>query len=164
MDFKFLMEKIMKKLLTIFIFMTLVLSACSKDKGGDMSGSGDSDSSVELSGDYSDVVEMMTEYIEIQEHYVDGLENADNADEFVKAVTEYSENMKKILPEMKKYAEKYPDLDEGAPEDLEKLNQRAEELAERITKVTPGKMMKYASDPKVMEAMKEMAESMQGVF
>lgn len=108
-----------------------------------------------------DFVEVNTRYIEAMDAYATELDKAADADAVANAVNKFTDNMAEILPEMKKLQEKYVEWQDPSkiPEDLKPLSEKAEELAEKVP-MSFMKLMPYMQDPKVMEAMKRMQETM----
>ena len=93
----------------------------------------------------------------VMENYVDGIESARNADDMVKAMARYTDEMKELLPKLREFEKKYTlSQSEAIARDHEKEMTRIENAAARL----PGAMMKtagYMMDEKVQAAMAEMA-------
>lgn len=98
--------------------------------------------------------------VDITEAYVNGIEKADNADEVVKAIENYTRGMKALIPELNEFEKKYPEFRVGkTPQGMEDEFKRMEDVSAKI----PGTMMKitqYMMDSKVQAAMQQMGEEM----
>lgn len=97
---------------------------------------------------------------DVTEEYVNSISDAKSADDVVKALENYTEGLKKLVPDLKAFHEKYPEYAQGkVPEGVEVDMKRLEELSGKMS----GAMMKmgsYMMDPKVQEAMQKMGEEM----
>jgi hypothetical protein len=114
------------------------------------------------SGKYGDAEEMMSKQAKITEDYVNGLEAAKNADDVVDVINEFSEGMKSLIPKIKEYKEKFPELwagDGEIPKEIKAQQKRLEEAGRKVQGATMN-MMKYMMDPKVQEAMRKMGQEM----
>lgn len=114
------------------------------------------------SGKYSEVEEIMSEQAQVTEDYVNGLDQAQSADDVVEVINAFSDGMKSLIPKIKEYKEKYPDLWEGKGEVPEKIQAQQQRLAEAGQKVQAATMnlMKYMTDPKVQQALANMGREM----
>ncbi|MBW2558678.1 MAG: hypothetical protein JRD69_07610 [Deltaproteobacteria bacterium] len=96
----------------------------------------------------------------VTEDYVNGLTNAKNADDVVGTIEQYTEGMKKLIPELREFQKNYPDYKQGKlPAGMEADIKRMEEASARI----PAAMMKvtqYMMDARVQEAMTLMGNEM----
>lgn len=103
---------------------------------------------------------ILKKQINITEAYVNGLENAANADDVAKTIQNYTQGMKEMIPQLKEFEKKYPEFKAGkTPEGMEDEYKRIEEVSAKI----PGTMMKitqYMMDSKVQAAMQKMGEEM----
>ncbi len=108
----------------------------------------------------SEAKSIMKKQASVTEDYVNGLANANSSEDVVEAITNYTKGMKKLIPDLKEFQEKYPEFQQGKmPEGMEEEAKRMQEVAAKI----PGAMMKAASymmDGKVQEAMSQMGEEM----
>ncbi|MCG8688156.1 MAG: hypothetical protein MI892_24990 [Desulfobacterales bacterium] len=111
----------------------------------------------------SEAGKLIKKQADVTEEYIDGLEKADTADEVAKAITKYTEGMKKLIPSLQEFNKKYPEYQQGkVPEGLEKEAKRLEEISAKL----PGAMMKTMShmmDPKVQAAMEQMGKEMASI-
>ena len=96
----------------------------------------------------------------VTEDYVNGLANAKNADDVVGVIKKYTEEMKKLIPELQQFQKNYPDYKQGKlPAGMEADIKRMEEVSAKI----PAAMMKvtqYMMDGRVQEAMTQMGNEM----
>ena len=123
------------------LFMTFLVSGCGSD------GSSEAKSIIKNQAD-------------VTEDYVNGLADAKSAEDVVKAIKHYTEGMKRLIPELKEFQEKYPEYKQGQmPSGMEADVKRLEAVSAKI----PGVMMKvtsYMMDGKVQAAMAQMGEEM----
>ena len=129
----------------IAILVLLVMAACGGDK-------------------YAEARDIMKDHADVMEAYITGLENATNASECAAAVDAYTAGMEELIPRLKTFREKYPELvaensDAEMPAEVEKEGERLEELAGRMPAATMN-MMKYMADPEVQAAMQRMSQAM----
>ncbi|MDD9302315.1 MAG: hypothetical protein HUK40_08210 [Desulfobacter sp.] len=96
----------------------------------------------------------------VTEDYVNGLLDAKNADEVIETIEDYTQGMKKLIPQLREFQEKFPEYQQGKmPKGMEEEMDRLKEASEKI----PQAMMKitaYMMDPKVQAAMQQMGEQM----
>ncbi len=114
-------------------------------------------------GKYDDAIEVNKDFIKITESYIQDLEDSNSSKDIVKAMENYSEQFKKLAPEMQKIKDKYPDMmtNSKIPEELKEMNKKAQQVGTKLAGSFM-KIMKYMTDPEVVEAQKNMAEAMQG--
>jgi hypothetical protein len=127
------------------VAMFLILAACCGDK-------------------YADARDIMKDHAQVMEAYITGLENAANAADCAAAIDAYSAGMEDLIPRLKAFREKYPELmkEDGGetPPEVEKEAERLEELSARMPAATMN-MMKYMTDPQVQAAMQRMSQAME---
>lgn len=113
---------------------------------------------------HSDFVEVNTRYIEAMDAYTTDLEKAGDAEAVAKAVNNFADQMAEIMPEMKKMHEKYADWNDESkmPEEMKPLAEKAEQVAEKIPQ-TFMKLMPYIQNPKVMQAMERLQQTMSSI-
>lgn len=108
----------------------------------------------------SEAKSIIKQQVSATENYVNGLDGAKSADDVIKAVNNYTKDMKKLIPDLKAFQKKYPEFHQGkVPEGMEKEMAKLQEVSEKI----PGAMMKTASfmmDARVQEAMTRMGQEM----
>ncbi len=108
----------------------------------------------------NEVKSIMNKQADITENYVNGLEGAQDSDDVVKVIEQYTESMKKLIPELKEFQKNHPEFQQGKmPEAVQADVERIKALSEKI----PQAMMKvagYMQDSKVQEAMVRMGQEM----
>lgn len=128
-------------ILTVLLFMVFLVSGCGSDGS-------------------SEAKSIIKDQASVTEGYVNGLADAKNAEDVVKAIDHYTEGMKKLIPELRDFQEKYPEYKQGQmPAGMEADIKRLEAVSAKI----PGAMMKvtrYMMDGKVQAAMAQMGEEM----
>ena len=128
------------------LFSLPLLTACGKDK-------------------YADARDILAEHADVMEVYITGLNNAANAGDCAAAIDAYTAGMEKLIPRLKAFQEKYPDLakgggDDQTPPEVAKEAARLKALGGRMPGATMN-MMKYVSDPQVQAAMQRMTQTLQ---
>ena len=104
---------------------------------------------------------VLKKQIDVTENYVNGLANAKSADDVAKTIDTFTEDMKKLMPELIEFEKKYPDYQDGkVPKEIEADVKKMEEVSEKMEGAMM-KMMKYMMDPKVQAAMTRMGEEME---
>jgi Zn-finger domain-containing protein len=115
---------------------------------------------IPVTGCGSDGSSVLNKQIEATEKYISGMGNAKSADDVVKTIDNFTEDMKVLLPELLEFEKKYPGYREGkAYEELEADVKKMEEVSAKMSEAMSN-MMKYMMDPKVQEAMTRMGEEM----
>jgi len=116
------------------------------------------------SGKYGDAKALNEEFASLTETYVNDMEKCDSAKDVAKAMNKYADEMEKLMPKMKKVAEKYPELKNAKemPEDMKDSQKKAEEMAGKMgsafMKVAP-----HMSDPEVKKAQQRLSSVMTGM-
>jgi len=133
-------------LLVSTLLILLVLTACGGDK-------------------YADARDIMAEHAQVMEAYITGLESAADAAQCAATIDAYTAGMEKLIPRLKTFREKYPEMAKGddggeTPAEVEAEAKRLEELSARMPAATMN-MMKYMMDPQVQAAMQRMTQAMQ---
>lgn len=113
---------------------------------------------------YDDAVAVNDKFVSAIEAYISDMEKADDADAVADALNDFAAQVEKIAPEMKKIAEKYPELKdpEQVPEELKESQAQAEAVSMEMA----GQMMKamtHMRDEGVMAAQKRLQEAMTGL-
>ena len=128
-------------ILAVLLFMAFLVFGCGSDGS-------------------SEAKSIVKHQVSVTEDYVNGLADAKNADDVVKAIDHYTQGMKKLIPELREFQEKYSEYKQGQmPDGMEADFKRLEAVSAKI----PGAMMKvtkYMMDGKVQEAMAQMGEEM----
>jgi predicted nucleic acid-binding Zn-ribbon protein len=110
---------------------------------------------------YSDMIDVNTKFINAMEKYITSTGKADSAKDVAKAINEYSDQMEKLAPQMKKVRDKYPELKNNTdvPEELESLQKKTQGLEQKMTNSFMN-MMKYMMDPDVQAAQERLQKAM----
>jgi hypothetical protein len=114
------------------------------------------------SGKYDDAEEIISDQAKITEDYVNGLDQAKSSEDVVDVINEFSDGMKSLIPKIKEYKEKFPELwtgNEEVPEKIKAQQKRLEEAGQKVQAATMN-LMKYMMDPKVQEALANMGREM----
>ncbi|MCP4691647.1 MAG: hypothetical protein GY859_26610 [Desulfobacterales bacterium] len=114
--------------------------------------------------DYDDLIEVYEEYLLIMEEYLEAVNDSQSADGVAEAMNIMAEEMERIGPSLKEMKEKYPELNKSGkpPEELEFLQERADELRPRIF-ASFFKLAAYMEDPEVQAAQKRLAVAMKSI-
>lgn len=128
------MQKSTWWLSTLILFVVLNFTACGNN--------------------YGDAKKTLNKQVEIFETYVEDMDKVKSADDLVKAINTFSEEMNTMIPELKKIAEKYPELGTQSepPAELQEEYDKISTFSEKISS-TMMKNFKYMSDPKVQQAI-----------
>jgi hypothetical protein len=91
------------------------------------------------------------------EKFINGMEEAENADAVAAALDDFTKVMKDFVPKVIELKKKYPELKEekNYPEELKPLLKKIDKLGKRIFGVIR-KFKQFRNDPKVKEAIKRM--------
>ncbi len=110
---------------------------------------------------YSDAKQANEQYINLAETYVADLDKAGDAKDVARAMNQFANGMEKLLPKMKKIAEKYPELKDknATPPELKDLDSRSQTVATKMGSAMM-KIMPYMDDPEVQKARKHFEEVM----
>ncbi|MEJ2037913.1 MAG: hypothetical protein P8X55_03135 [Desulfosarcinaceae bacterium] len=132
-------------LVALMVVAMLAVAGCSSDK-------------------YADAKSLLKDQANAAESYVTGLEKAGNADEVAKVINKYTDDMKGLIPRIKAFREKYPELTssataESVPEDVKVEMQRVKEASGKIQSATMN-LMKYMLEPKVQQAFQRMGKEL----
>jgi arsenate reductase-like glutaredoxin family protein len=115
------------------------------------------------SGKYGDLKEYMNDVRETYEGYISDLEKSNSAKEVAEAITEFGDNMEKLVKRGEELEKRYPDwkvkYKENPPKELKEEFEKHDQMIQRYLTVSM-KMMKYMMDPEVMKASQEMAKKM----
>ena len=141
------MKPICARIFSVAILLILsILAACGGDK-------------------YADARDIMAEHAQVMEAYITGLESATDAAQCAATIDAYTAGMEQLIPRLKTFPEKYPEMAKGndggeTPAEVEAEAKRLEELSARMPAATMN-MMKYMMDPQVQAAMQRMTQAMQ---
>jgi DNA mismatch repair ATPase MutS len=116
------------------------------------------------SGKYGDANELFKDQAKVTEDYVNGLESANDGDAVAATIDRYTDGMKDLIPRIKAFQEKYPELKDLAenakvPEELKDATERLNAASAKVQAATMN-MMKYMMDPKVQQAMQRMGQEL----
>ncbi len=107
----------------------------------------------------SDGSSVLKKQIKASENYINGMSDAKSADDVVKVIDNFTEDMIALLPELQEFEKKYPGYREGRVPELEEDVKAMEEVSQKMSGAMSN-MMKYMMDPKVQAAMTRMGEEM----
>jgi len=115
-------------------------------------------------GKYNEAKEVMAAQLEAMKTYVSDIEKAENPKEIAESITAYSREIKKLIPEIKKMNEEYPELlsEEKRPEEMREIYLELKKFSEKIQGAML-KVMRHMNDPEVRKAIKEQGEVMSGM-
>jgi DNA repair ATPase RecN len=106
------------------------------------------------------VVEKM---LNISENFAADMDKAGSADEVVKAIEKFSDDIKDIEADLKKIKEKYPNLSKGEmPEEFKEFEERFKKFGANMIGLG-AKLGQYMRDENVMKAMKKMQDAMKAL-
>ena len=142
---KTMAKKGLQLLTIVLIACTFVLGACSSDK-------------------YSDARVVVKDQVKVTEDYINGLEKATTAEQAADVINNYTDGMKALIPKMKEFREKYPELvamspNSQVPEDLKKEIDRLNQASTRVQAASMN-LMKFMMDPQVQSAMARMGQEL----
>jgi hypothetical protein len=114
--------------------------------------------------DYSDIKNLLAKQGLIFQGFIDGCDNAKNAQDVVKVVTIFKDGYKDITPSLIAVSQKYKDLavlmETNPPEALKPDLAKIAELGPKMD-VAFGKISQYMTDPEVLKAFREFTQLMQ---
>jgi len=108
---------------------------------------------------YGDIEELFEWYAEELHNLADVLEASEDPKEVAAALNEYVDATLKFIPQMQKFEEKYPELEEmpDPPPELEPSVNRFEEATKRLSG-SFGSLSRFADDPDVQKALARLQE------
>lgn len=112
-------------------------------------------------GKYDDAVATNNKFVDAIETYVSDMETAEDADAVADALNDFAARVEKIAPEMKKIADKYPELKD--PEQIPESLKESQAEAEAVSMKMAGQMMKtmtYMGDEDVKAAQLRLQKAM----
>lgn len=112
-------------------------------------------------GKYSDAIEVNDKFADATEEYINNMEKANDAASIANAVDDFAAAIEKIAPEMKKIAEKYPELKDrtNIPPELKESRERMDSMENKMAGLMM-KSMTYMKNPEVREAQKRLQNAM----
>jgi len=132
-----------EKLLTVFLMLCVVIpTGCHSSEK------------------YSDVIAVNAQFMKVTEAYLQGLEKAGSASEAAKVMNTFADGLEKVMPTMKKLAEKYPELKNGQnlPESIQASQKQAEQMGMRMMQAMM-KIAPFMDDPAVKKAQERVSGS-----
>ncbi|MGB3862395.1 MAG: hypothetical protein WA915_09940 [Candidatus Aminicenantaceae bacterium] len=115
-------------------------------------------------GKYADAKKVVAKSNKVLEGFLGKMDKVDNAKDVAAALTGFTSEMEKIVPELKKLEEKYPDLrgSQGVPEELGEEGKKMMELWGKFASVMM-KIQEYGDDPEVQKAQEKFEDIMKGL-
>jgi hypothetical protein len=115
-------------------------------------------------GKYGDAKKVISKSNKVLEGFLAKMDKADNPKTVAAAVTGFAAEMEKIVPEMRKLEEKYPELrgSQGVPAELGEEGKKMMELWGKFASVMM-KIQQYAEDPEVQKAQEKLEGVMEGM-
>jgi len=115
-------------------------------------------------GKYADAKKAVAKSNKTLAGFLEKMDKADNAKDVAAAVTGFASEMEKIVPEMRKLEEKFPELkgSQGVPEELGEEGKKMMELWGKFASVMI-KIQQYADDPEVQKAQEKLESVMKGL-
>ncbi len=111
-------------------------------------------------GKYDDLKAALEKMIKINDDFTSVAMTAKDAKTLAKAMNNFAAAQREMLPEMKKMAHKYPELNammanKNAPEELKPIMKKLENMAPK-TMVVYSKIQEFGADPAVQKAQQEL--------
>ncbi len=113
---------------------------------------------------YEDVFRFMGEMNRIQSGYLAALKSARGSAQVASAIRKFGDDVARIMPQIKKLEEKYPELkdDKKIPADLKPVLEESMRLSRELADVSLKIMHEYRNDKEVMKAVEEMSRKLSG--
>jgi len=110
---------------------------------------------------YSDLESVTNAYLKAVDGLISDVDKVNNASDAAKALNNYADKMEKLIPELKRISEKYPDFKNMKSNDKNtdpKLAAINDKMKEKMKKLIPTmiKLMKYYNDPEVKKAQQRL--------
>jgi uncharacterized coiled-coil DUF342 family protein len=135
----------LKRAIALSVFAVFILAGCGSAK-------------------YGDVKEMMNSQIDVMEKFVSSVEKATSGKEIADAINAYSDDMKKLIPQMNELAKKYPEMKgDEPPAEIKDLVSKMQETSKKFAGALVKVSMKYSRDPEVRKSMRNIGEIMKGL-
>ena len=115
-------------------------------------------------GKYADAKKVIAKSNKTLEGFLGKMDKANDAEAVAAALTSFTNEMEKIVPEMKKLEEKYPEFkdNQGPPAELGEEGKKMMELWGKFGTVMM-KIQQYADDPEVKKAQDKLQNLMSGL-
>ncbi|MCF8070181.1 MAG: hypothetical protein K9L30_16480 [Desulfobacterales bacterium] len=112
-------------------------------------------------GKYDDAKKVYNDHISAMEKFTAQMEDAESAESVAKAISNYTDAMEKLIPEIKKLNKKYPELTgkNVAPDELKTETEKMEALSGRLEPAMM-KTMQYIMSPEVQQALENQGNVM----
>ena len=114
-------------------------------------------------GKYDDAVKVHKKFADATENYIGKLEKADSSQDVADAINDFAADIEDITPEMKKIAEKYPELKnpDTVPEELKETKSRMDSVGMKMAQQMM-KTAKYMRDAEVRKAQMRLQKALAG--
>ncbi|MCJ7524879.1 MAG: hypothetical protein MUP71_06595 [Candidatus Aminicenantes bacterium] len=115
-------------------------------------------------GKYASAKALMGKQISIINRYADAMDKANNAQDVVAALNAYATDTKDLIPDLKKFQEQFPEMNDQAeaPAELKPEMDKMQEAMGRMMTASM-KAAQYMQDPAVQAAQKKLGEAMAGM-
>ena len=115
-------------------------------------------------GKYDDAVKVHKKFADATENYIGKLEKADSSQDVADAINEFAADIEDIAPEMKKIAEKYPELKnpDTVPDELKETKTRMDAVGMKMAQQMM-KTAKYMRDAEVRKAQMRLQKALAGL-
>ncbi|MBN2244792.1 MAG: hypothetical protein JW755_03000 [Candidatus Aminicenantes bacterium] len=115
-----------------------------------------------FSGCGSDGSSVLKKHVKASENFINGMSDAKSADDMVKTIDKYTEDLRVLMPELMELEKKYPGYRDGKiPEELEADVREMEKISLKMSGSMGSNMMKYMMDTKVQDAMTRLGEELE---
>ena len=114
------------------------------------------------SGEYGDIVGVTDQFIKSTTKYLDALDREKKVKYVLRAINIYIDDMRKIMPLMKKISEEHPELSdnpENMPEELVEVRKKAQLVSKRFTQ-SYMKLAPFMGNEDVVKAQMRLSEVM----
>jgi len=115
-------------------------------------------------GKYADAKKVITKSNTVLADFLEKMNSVDNAKDAAAAMNSFTDEMEKIVPEMRELEKKYPELGGGqsVPEELGEEGKKMMELWGKFGSIMT-KIQQFADDPEVDKAQKRLQTVMSGL-
>jgi len=112
-------------------------------------------------GKYAPAKKLINKQIDMMNDYADAMEKAENAQDAAAAINAYAAATAELAPEMKKFAEQFPEMVNQAapPAELKPEMDKMQQIMGRIISASM-KSARFMMDPAVQEAQKKLGQAM----
>jgi len=115
-------------------------------------------------GKYADAKKIIAKSNVVVGGFLEKMDSVDNAKDAASAMNSFTDEMEKIVPEMRELEKKYPELGGGqsVPEELGEEGKKMMELWGKFSSVMM-KIQQFADDPEVQKAQERLQTVMAGL-